>query len=282
MKKKLSIILLLISSFFILCGCADINFSREFDDKTGEIIDEFSISVNKDLLSSEKLNQLDTQIKEDFNNYILKIALIDGVTINSKTENYNYTLTTSFKNVDLMLAIYNNYDIGPFSFYIKNQKQTWISPYSPFLYLYKPDTDKSLISAIKYRLAFDDTKTFYQNYYQMLMGEEIDINDLQLDNLNITQSFTTNYDRIYSNASAVEVKDGKITHTWDLTNKDESFNLIIYKLIARTSGWYIVALVLTILLIVVLTIIIKIKKKPVNKSVNLYKNNRTNDNQNKE
>lgn len=263
MKNKLGVLSLLLFLLFALCGCSDINFSREYNSETGEIIDTLTLSLNSDKLSKETLNALDASIKEDFNNYILRIGLIEGVNIHTEIIDYNYKLRTSFKNIQLLLTIYNNNDIGPFAFFITHEKQAWASSYTPFLYKYKPDINKSILASLNYRLSINDSKTYYHRYYEMLTGEEPTEN-LMLDEINITQSFTTDIDRLYSNANSVVIKDGKITHTWNLNDKDANFELQIYKLMARSSSWYIMALVLTLILLIALIIIIKIKgNKPI-------------------
>ncbi len=263
MKKKISILILLLLLFFVACGCADINFSREYNSETGEIIDTLNISLNSDVLLEDELQKLDASIKKDFDDYILRIGLIEGVKLETKFDGNNYTLSTSFKNIQLLLTVYNNKDIGPFAFYITHEKQAWISSHTPFLYKYKPDTDKSILSSFNYRLSINDSQTYYQKYYELLTGEVVTDENIKIDELNITQSFTTDIDNLYSNANTVEIKDGKIIHTWNLNDKNADFELKIYKLIARTSGWYIVAVALTLILLLALIIIIKVKSNKI-------------------
>ena len=63
----------------------------------------------------------------------------------------------------------------------------------------------------------------YYNKYTTLTG-------LDLDDIQISQSFAYPDDRIYSNADVIEHTGGMTWLNWDLNNKDEGFKMIIYKI----------------------------------------------------
>ena len=79
-----------------------------------------------------------------------------------------------------------------------------------------------------------------------------------------TYTYGTNYRRLHSDADTIKNVNGIYMHTWDLESKDQEITL--YRIIANTTGWYIIALGTGVVTAIIITIIAYTRK---NKSKNI-------------
>ena len=96
----------------------------------------------------------------------------------------------------------------------------------------------------------DEIGTNYYDKYTKITG-------FDKDDVKVSQVFAYPDDRLYSNADEVEVIDGFTFMAWDLTDKDEDFEMSIYKIAPYVVAWYVLALMLTVVAVVVGFIIIR-------------------------
>lgn len=263
-NKSLSLFTFLILCLIFLMSCADVNYTRTYDSKSGEIADTINIKLDTNKLPAHTLADLDTAIVDDFSNYIIAVKNVESVRVKTHIdkENYHYTLTTTFKDVQTLLQVYKNKDIGPFAFYIANSKSfPWASEYSPFLYKYQPVYNKSILEVIKYRTPPAQSKTIFDRYSEVV-GEE---STQMMDELKISQSFVTDIDRLYTNAHTVQKDHSTTTYTWQLNNQPVNFELHMYHLLAKPTAWYVVAIISTCVLVVGMIIFMIFKSKKENK-----------------
>ena len=258
---KLITLILICFTFF---GCANISFTRIYDSETEKISDVLTIALDKNEIPSSILSDLDTQIRSDMADYILavrSVAGVCGVGMESPRE-YTYVLTTEFLSYEGVKNVYGNDDIGPFGTFIVNKNKIWAEENGAFLYKYQPCEDESILWAIKY-FSQSSSGSFYNKYYKLATGNESTEENFTLEGLNITESFLTNLQNVYSNADKEITKDGITQYIWNLTDKDLDYSLEIYRLRARSSGWYYVALGVGVATAVTLLVIaLTMKKNP--------------------
>ena len=251
---------------FTFIGCADISFTRIYDAETDKISDVLTISLDRGQIPTSVLTSLDRQIKTDLSDYVVAVREISGVcgVGYEVPKEYTYVLTTEFTGYEGVKNVYGNRDIGPFGAFIVNKNRIWASENGMFLYKFQPCEDESILWAIKY-FSQTSSESFYSKYYKLATGEDFNEENFTLDGLQITESFLTNLQYVYSNADKQVSKDGITQYVWDLTGKDLDYSLEIYGLRARSIGWYLVALGVSILTAVVLIIIaFTMKKKETN------------------
>ena len=90
--------------------------------------------------------------------------------------------------------------------------------------------------------------------------------DYNLEDVEFYEMFTYPDDRLYSNADDSEVNNGLSIYRWSLSDKDDNFEMILYKLSPNASAWYILALVISILVVTILSIIVIVNRTNKKKS----------------
>lgn len=83
-----------------------------------------------------------------------------------------------------------------------------------------------------------DGKSYVEKYSNMT--------NYSLDDVNMTQAFTYPDENIKSNADDTETVGGMTFMSWDISDKDDGFQMEVYYIGARTTAWYVLALVLTV------------------------------------
>lgn len=252
--KALKSLILVLFCMFFLCGCATIEHFRYYDEEFGTVTDIVSIVLDSSKIPASKLDELDAQIKADIEEYKQIATDVAGVTevIVHETNKYSYAVETKFSSVYAINNLYGA-DIGPFSSYLANKQKVWAEEYTPFFYKYQPDESNSLLWAIKYQGI--NNETFYDKYYKIVTGEEATSSSYSTEYLNIYQTFMTNIKDIHSNADLVESDGTNTKYTWNLSNKPLDYQVEIYGLRARTSAWYIAAIILASVLAIILIIV---------------------------
>ena len=90
--------------------------------------------------------------------------------------------------------------------------------------------------------------------------------DYNLEDVEFYEMFTYPDDRLYSNADDSEVNNGLSIYRWSLSDKDDNFEMVLYKLSPNASAWYILALVISILVVTILSIIVIVNRTNKKKS----------------
>lgn len=166
-------------------------------------------------------------------------------------------------------------DIGPFlSNLLLGQYGT--SDMGIFLYKYSRVTDEGFIKNLQNKYADDDSTFISTNYadynfnftnlyndYRNFTNNSYDINDLD-----IVQIFAYPDERLYSNCDEDEVfesqnLDGLNMMYWNLSDKDDDYQMEIYKVAPKSTAWYVVALVISAVVVAIL--IIRMAKNSKNK-----------------
>ncbi len=84
-----------------------------------------------------------------------------------------------------------------------------------------------------------------------------------LEDVDLKFQYITPYGRVHSNGTTSR-KGGLYVHTWDINDLDQK--IILYRMAARTTNWYVLALVSVLGLTLVLTIFAVVKQKMYEKS----------------
>lgn len=142
-------------------------------------------------------------------------------------------------------------DVGPFISKISSDNYS-SENMGLFLYKYYMFSDKGLMNGIN-DFALDDSQTYLEKYSIM--------SGFNMDDVEISQVFTYPDDRIKSNADEVEVVDGMTFMAWNLSDKDDGFEMEMYYVGARTTAWYVVGLIISVIAVVVIFFVVRYKHK---------------------
>jgi len=271
-SKIIKSLILVIFCIFFLCGCATIEHFRYYDEEYGTVTDIVSIVLDTAKIPASKLDELDIEIKADIQQYKEIASNVAGVVevIIHETNKYAYAVETKFASVYAINSLYGS-DIGPFSVFLANKQTVWAEEYTPYFYKYQPDESNSILWSIKYQGI--NGETFYDKYYEIVTGEEATTSSFSTEYLNVYQTFMTNLKDIHSNADVVESDGTNTKYTWDLTDKPLDYQVEIYGLRARTSAWYITAIIaasiLAIILIIIAFMVQSKKEKQLTENISL-------------
>jgi hypothetical protein len=289
-KKKLLTLIILILSVFTFTGCANVEFVRKFY-SSNEIFDRIVIELKKDELEKfgYSINDAMTIINEDLNDVrdyvenwkksffdiegIENIAKKVSVGINVKVDrpsniSNRIYLTVIFSDITMFGLFYGytsipNYeydkamnDVGPFIDKIISDDYS-TEDYGLFLYKTAIIKNGGILDSLK---DFEINGVNYHNKYRKEFGY-----NYNSDDINFYEMFTYPDDRLYSNADDSEVTGGIAIHRWYLTDKDENFEMILYKLSPKTSTWYLLALIISLTFVVVISVVLIILKYKKNK-----------------
>lgn len=265
-KTKIFSLILLICLVFVLGGCANIEYQRLVDDG-GQILDKITIELDGEKLT-EKGVDIDTlvdNIKEDlYRYYIFPIEYrlqslpieeyyevskkIDIGTIMSSVENdvYKISVEVLFGSSEVMSYVYG-YDSSNEStessgleksknFFIKRYEQTSDNVFG--------DVTEITIGGTN----------LYDKYCAKVPG-------FDSDDLTLTQIYGSTNHRMRTNADATIEYNGFTCHLWEFSASDSEGKLVFYYLTANSTGWYVLALVLTILITAVIILVHRSRKR---------------------
>lgn len=265
--KYLSLILVL-SCVVILSGCANIEYQRLVDD-FGQILDKITIEIDETKLPSDvNVNTLVGKIKGDLSKYyvnpmrqrlaVFKVEhpveyhqLVDYVSINDPTESvengiHKITVETIFASSDVMAFMYgyNSTDTDSNSG-LTESKNFFIKKYT--------QTTDNVFGDIT-QIEFSGENLFDE--YVEFVGEEYGASDVTL-----TQIYGSTDSRMHSNADETINYNGFTCHLWEFSGDNSSGQLMFYYLTANPTGWYVLAIVLTILVVLIIVACYIIKKR---------------------
>lgn len=290
LKKMLALISLVFVSFFGLLGCAKIE-SMRIVNPDYSVIDELVITLDKSKLDKiGKYQQVKNSVANDlfaFKGHVedwiddfavdypdIHFLLDNGgikCTIPETGKDGQFRILLEFAGVEyfrffygldcvteklqeiMSSEMYNKAmnDIGPFFTKICNSDYS-TEEMGLFLYKYYMFSDSGLMSGIDdfgRDLGLDES---FVDKYSTLTNSS-------LDDVELTQIFTYPDDRIKSNADDVEVVGGMTFMSWDLSNKDDGFQMSMYYLGAKTISWYVLAFIISAISVVVIFFVIKNK-----------------------
>lgn len=279
MKKYLKVFILIFCCL-CLCGCANIEYQRVTDD-TGQIMDKFTIELDKreivGRIGETRYLELKEDIKHDVEEYVSAIqnrittlqremgGMMDFQSNVSATSSKWYSVSSTtdqifvqvnYANSEYYRNIHNISNEGGDSNNGEIVSNWFVSKY-----------------IIKTENAFDNIEDLEagHNYYDFYTGK---YGEFDMSEVGLTQIYGTTDDRLKSNADYVENIDGITYHLWEIDSKDAGYKtceLTYYYLTAVGTGWYVVALALSVVLALVLIsvwIVKKIKSNRYKKRVN--------------
>ncbi|MGN0961405.1 MAG: hypothetical protein ACI4PF_04320, partial [Christensenellales bacterium] len=279
------------ASIFSLFGCATIESIRVVNPDYS-IIDKLVVTLDESKLNKagKSLDEVRTSIYSDminFRNYVddwidsfsddypeIFIILKNGIycQVPESTKRNEISVVIEFAGIEYFRIFYGletvteelqnvmnseSYkkamnDIGPFITKICNNDYK-TEGMGLFLYKYFMFSDNGLMSGIKDFSLSGNGESYYEKYSNLT--------NYTLDDVQINQIFTYPDDRIKSNADDVEVLNGMTFMAWDLSNKEEGFEMSIYYVAAKTTSWYIVGLLVSAIAVVIIFFCIKKKYK---------------------
>lgn len=275
--------LLIITSFFCFAGCADIEMIRLVGEDN-VIVDKFVITLDKSKLDkcpSASFQSVSTAIHEDliaFRNYVdewklsfkddhpeVYIAIDSNITCQVPPINKNeLSLILEFSNWTFFGLFYGmstegdvEYqramdDVGPFIEQIVNQEYS-TEEMGLFLYKYSMLKDDGVLKS-ENGFKIDEIGIDYLEKYSAMTNYTI-------DSINLTQIFGYPDDRLYSNADEKEVLGNMTFLAWNLSDKPEDFEMVIYKLAPRAVSWYLLGLILSVAFVIAMFVVFNVKYK---------------------
>lgn len=285
-KRLFLSFIMLIVSVITLSGCANIEFIRAVDTQN-VIIDKLVIEIDESKINKAgtDLTSVMNAISDDmiaFRQSVdrWKLNFIDYPEILTSLDKGIYVEVTPIKNkISLAIQFANWHMFGLFYGYtqIENfEYQGVLQDVGPFidqilskehenedygLFLLKYSILKN--SGIKHEIGnFEYNNTNYYEKYVTMTN-----NHYNLDDVDISQIFAYPDDRIHSNADESYVEGGMTFMQWNLHDKDENFQMEMYKYLPKSTWWYVLALVLSAIGVIGITIYIvwKYKNKPTEK-----------------
>lgn len=281
-KKFLLMFVLLLVATLSFGGCANVEMIRTVDSYY-TIMDKFVITLDKNKLGGS-YDSVRNAIHDDmitFRNYVhewidsfendypnVHEMLEDNILCQEVDGGDNVlSVSVEFYDVDSFALFYGLVgiddgepveamsDIGPFLSQVL-LKDFQVEGLGMFLYKYAMVNNAGIMKGIE-DFEIEGIGVNYYDKYTQLTG-------LDKDSINVSQVFAYPDDRLYSNADEIEIVDGFTFMAWDLSDKDENFEMSIYKLAPETVSWYILALLITISVVVLgyMVIMIRFNKKP--------------------
>ena len=292
-RKILTTIILIFVAVFSFWGCASIQMVRAID-SSGTIIDRLVIDLDESKInkSGKTVAEVKSAIKNDiisFRQYVaswktqftieeypeLALSLENGITINDTETGNQLSIAIEFSNWQMFGLFYgivnlegHEYekalnDVGPFlSQLLLGQYET--TDMAVFLYKYSHIEDAGFIKNLQALPEGEDNdfSVLYEKYRKMTN------NYYDVDDLNISQIFAYPDDKLYGNADEIEYAGDLTMMMWDLSNKDETFKMEIYKLGPQAVHWYVLALVISA--VVVIAIMIKLSTNAAKNKVTVH------------
>lgn len=292
-RKILTTIILLFVAVFSLWGCASIQMVRAID-SSGTIIDRLVIDLDESKInkSGKTVAEVKSAIKNDiisFRQYVeswktqftieeypeLALSLENGILINDTETGNQLSIAVEFSNWQMFGLFYGivnledfEYekalnDVGPFlSQLLLGQYET--TDMAVFLYKYSHIEDAGFIKNLQALPEGEDNdfSVLYEKYRKMTN------NYYDVDDLNISQIFAYPDEKLYSNADEIEYAGDLTMMMWDLSNKDDTFKMEIYKLGPQAVHWYVLALVISA--VAVILIMVKLSTNAAKNKVTVH------------
>lgn len=281
-KKIFTIVFLLLVSITTFFGCAKVEFIRAID-SSSTIIDKLAITLDESKINKagEDLNHVIALIDGDmiyFRNSVtawkesefseypeLYEAVKNGIKVEvTKPRKNEISIALEFSNWK-MFGLFYGYaiaedfeytkfmqDHGPFVENILNSDYEDNS-YGLFLIKYAILKNAGIEGDIQ-NFEFDGTN-YYDKYRSLFM------NRYGMEEVEVSQIFAFPDDRLQSNADESEVEGDLTLLRWDLNNKNEDFEMTVYKITANTTSWYVLALLLSSISVIIIAVIINKKSK---------------------
>lgn len=276
LRKILTTFSMVLMSIFVLTGCAKIESFRIVNPDYS-IIDELVITLDRSKLDKVgKYDKVKSSVLSDmytFKGYVddwvdeLEVGYPEihklfekGITceiVTSQDSMFKFVMT--FSGIEYFRFFYGlecateelqdimsseEYhkamnDIGPFvSKMSAGEYKT--ENMGLFLYKYYMFGDSGLMSGINtFGKDIESSGASYVEKYS-------NMTHYTLDDVEITQAFTYPDETIRSNADDIETVGGMTFMSWDLSDKDDGFQMMMYYVGARPTAWYVLALVVTI------------------------------------
>lgn len=280
--KYLTIIFVMLICVTTFFGCANVEFIRAVD-STNTIIDKIAISIDESKVNKagSDLVTVTNMIESDmvqFRNGVtdwkesqfaefpeLYESVKTGIKVEvSKPRKNELSLAIEFRDWK-MFGLFYGYaeaedfdyvkfieDKGPFINNILNGKYEDNS-YGLFIIKYSILKSMGLENSIQ---NFDYNGTNYYEKYKAYFMNRYGMEDIEL-----SQIFAYPDDRLHSNADDSEVQGDLTLLKWNLSDKEDDFEMSIYKITANSSSWYILALAISAIAGIIILIVIKKKSK---------------------
>lgn len=275
-KSKFVRILLVIVCLLLFTGCANIEYQRITDD-TGRIIDKIVIEIDEseilERMSKEKLAALKEDINNDIKSYVQSVKQAKQTLKENNTDtSLDYDNGIVIENTGWTLVEGSTYRIMVQMIF---ENSTYLNK------LYGSDNDKEsdteapteIVSGLfisKYVMYSDnvfsnmeeatsaDNKNYF-DYYSDSYGE------FGVKDITLSQMYGTTDTRLKSNADYVENIDGINYHLWEIDTENAGYKTMKLSYYYRTAvgtGWYIVALGLSVglAILLIMVYIIKVRK----------------------
>ena len=277
-RKMITAFSFVIVMMFGIFGCADIQYVRRvFPNQS--IMDKFVVTLDKAELGEEYTNVRNNVYGDmvEFRNYVsdwvksfeesygdIYETLKSGITSQVIENNNELSLIIEFDNWYCFGMFYGyaeednvEYtkameDRGPFIKNILSQDYE-TEDLNLFLYKYSMVRDDGIMGDLD-DFILEEIGVDYYTKYKNLTGYD-------LDDISVGQIFAYPDDRIYSNADDRVVVEGETYLSWDLSGKDDGYQMTIYKLAPRTYIWYICGLLISAVVVMVITLVIAKKHK---------------------
>ena len=280
--KYLTIIFVMLICVTTFFGCANVEFIRAVD-STNTIIDKIAISIDESKVNKagSDLYTVTNMIESDmvqFRNGVtdwkesqfaefpeLFESVKTGIKVEvSKPRKNELSLAIEFRDWR-MFGLFYGYaraedfeyvkfieDKGPFINNILNDDYEDNS-YGLFIIKYSILKSMGLENSIQ-NFEYNDTN-YYEKYKAYFM------NRYGMEDIELSQIFAYPDDRLHSNADDSEVQGDLTLLKWNLSDKDDNFEMSIYKIAANSSAWYILALAISAIAGIIILIVIKKKSK---------------------
>ncbi len=280
--RFVSALILILVCLMTISGCASVEYIRIVDgtnaiidklvieldeskiNKTSKSVDEIIDVIESDMVT---LRNSITEWKEQFRLIgDIYAEVTAGITVDIASSAKNQiAMTVKFGSARLFALFYGNLqldeteyskalsDVGPFVTKIIDTKYEPTEYYGMFLYKYSMIKDTGIVSDMQ-NLEINGENCM--DKYRELTNNWYDENDLD-----ISQIFVYPDSRIYSNADEKDVQLGMTFLKWNFADKPEDFEMSIFKIAPRSTNWYGVALVVSIVSIIIIAIVIAIQNK---------------------
>ena len=268
-KNKIFSLILIALSLFVFCGCANVEYQR-ITDGVGQILDKLIIELDEkeiiEKVGNVKFATLKQDIEDDLRDYELAINYLKP------------QLQQKYSDMDFYTGI-----IAKTTPWLSDGKTSRISIeilYKDSTYLQclngseSSDSGEKQNNEIVSNLFISKLMMYSDNVFKdmesmgMHGGSYYDYyttnySEFTVADVNLTQVYGTADTRLKSNADYKTNIDGINYHLWEIDTAEKGYNsmqLTYYYTTAVGTGWYIVALALSLGLAIILLVVYIIRK----------------------